>query len=137
MEKLDLTRCRIIGKTRMDFEVFKSNVCHMVKFDGDLDFIVEMLRSNIIRKYWEEGHYPESFYLLGMLDYLSRIHELPLYAGYDDIRTYSLEDVYYPLDFELIAKINPVLDVREKEKEDAIPEFLRFNIVEKEIRNVC
>ena len=26
---------------RLDFEVFKSNVCHLVKYNGELDFIID------------------------------------------------------------------------------------------------
>lgn len=34
------------------------------------------------------------------------------------------------------AKLSPALDEREASVENAIPEFLRFNIVEGDVRNV-
>ena len=38
-----------------DFEVFKSNVGHRIKEIGQLDFIEEILLSDILEKYWKEG----------------------------------------------------------------------------------
>ncbi|MDO4338879.1 MAG: hypothetical protein Q4C91_12460 [Eubacteriales bacterium] len=59
---------------RSNFETFKSNVCHLVKDQGDLDFIIEVLQSKDIRRYWDRKWYPEAFYLLAMVDYLSRVN---------------------------------------------------------------
>ena len=55
---------------RETFDIFKSNICHYVKDMGDLDFIIYVLKSNEIRKYFDQKWYPESLYLLAMLDYL-------------------------------------------------------------------
>ena len=63
---------------RSNFEIFKSNVCHIVKDKGDIDFIVDVLRESEIRMYWNRKWYPESFYLLAMVDYLCRENDLPL-----------------------------------------------------------
>lgn len=135
--KNSLTRCRIVGPTRMDFEVFKSNVCHMVKAEGDLEFIVKILRSNIIREYWENQYYAECFYILAMVDYLSRENSLPICAEYADIRSCSLKKTVFPLDIDLETKINETSAWKKKCLQEAIPEFLQFNIVESEVRNVC
>ena len=61
-----------------DFEIYKSNICHLVKDKGDMDFIIDILKENQIRAYWERQWYRESFYLLAMVDYLSRENGLPL-----------------------------------------------------------
>ena len=81
---------------QITFEVFKSNVCHMVKDKGDLDFIIELLQADDIRTYWNQKQYPEALYLLAMLDYLSRINEIPLCTRYDDMRKCSLDRMIYP-----------------------------------------
>ena len=69
-----------------------------------------------------------------MVDYLSRINKIPLYSKYDNIRQYQMEDRIYPLSIIISAKIE------NKDKDafisDAIPEFLRFNIVEGDVFNV-
>ena len=121
---------------RTDFEIFKSNVCHFVKDNDELDFIVTTLQKDEISRYWNKKWYPEAFYLLAMVDYLSRVNEIPLCTKYDEIRTHSLKEPLYPRDVMLPAKLHPELDVRERCRREAIPEFLRFNIIENEIRNV-
>lgn len=121
---------------RSSFEIFKSNVCHLVKDKGDIDFIVDVLRENEIRMYWKRKWYPESFYLLAMVDYLCRENGLPLCQDYDDIRKHKLAEPIYPRDIMLAAKLNPELDERKSSWDNAIPEFLKYNIVEGEIRNV-
>ncbi len=122
---------------RSDFEIFKSNVCHMVKDKGDMDFIIETLEGDIITVYWEKKWYPECFYLLAMLDYLSRENHLPLCENYNNIRNYKLPEPLYPRDITLTSRLDASLDIREQIWNEAIPEFLRFNIVESEVRNVC
>lgn len=120
-----------------DFEIYKSNICHLVKDKGDIDFIIDILKENQIRTYWERKWYRESFYLLAMVDYLSRENDLPLCNDYEDIRNCALPEPLYPRDVILAAKLDASLDVKEQCLKEAIPEFMRFNIIESEIRNVC
>lgn len=120
-----------------DFEIYKSNICHLVKDKGDMDFIIDILKENQIRAYWERQWYRESFYLLAMVDYLSRENGLPLCNDYEDIRNCKLSEPLYPRDILLAAKLDNAFDMREQCRKEAIPEFLRFNIIESEIRNVC
>lgn len=120
-----------------DFEIYKSNICHLVKDKGDIDFIIDTLKENQIRTYWERKWYRESFYLLAMVDYLSRENDLPLCNDYEDIRNCALPEPLYPRDVILAAKLDASLDVKEQCLKEAIPEFMRFNIIESETRNVC
>ena len=48
---------------RCSFELFKSNVCHRLKEQGDIDFLIETLKEDMIRQYYDKKWYPESFYL--------------------------------------------------------------------------
>ena len=118
------------------FDAFKSTICHSVKEQGDLMFIANTLTSNIIRKMFNEKKYPESLYLLAMVDYLSRENDVPLYKNYNDIRAGRLKHTIYPSG--IIAKAVFMKDdsIKEKAKKESIPEFIRFNIVEAEVRNV-
>ena len=45
---------------RCSFETFKSNICHHVKDMGDLDFIIETLEKDEIRKLYDRQWYRES-----------------------------------------------------------------------------
>ena len=125
------------SEARAAFETFKSNVCHSLKEKGDLDFIIDTLREDEVRKYWERKWYPEAYYTLAMLDYLSRENDLPLCSNYESIRHTALKKPVFPRDIELAARIDPSLDVRAQAISESIPEFIRFNIVEKDVRNVC
>ena len=51
---------------RANFEIFKSNIFHLVKDMGDINFIIDMLESDKIRKLYQKKWYPESLYLLAM-----------------------------------------------------------------------
>ena len=121
---------------RAEFEIFKSNICHLVKDMGDMDFIIETLETDKIRKLYQKRWYPESLYLLAMIDYLSRENDLPLCKEYNDIRKSSLTEPIFPASIIAMS----VASKNDKYKIDsltaAIPEFIRFNIVESEVRNV-
>lgn len=122
---------------RSTFDVFKSNVCHRVKELDDLDFIIEALEKDEIRMYYDRKWYPECFYLLAMLDYLSRLNDVPLCSRYDDLRRYKLQKPVYPSSVLVTAAVSKSSEtVKETARRESIPEFIRFNIVESEIRNV-
>ena len=121
---------------RASFETFKSNVCHQVKDKGDLDFIIETLENNEVRHLFEKKWYPESLYLLGMVDYLSRLNGLPECKNYNDIRSTKLSKTIYPIGVILNSEVTKSDEPIRKAEENAIPEFRRFNIIESEIRNV-
>lgn len=121
---------------RISFELYKSSVCHQVKELGDISFITRTLESDTIREYYQRGWYPESLYLLAMLDYLSRENDVPLCTRYDDLRQRKLSDVIFPAGI-LAASAAAKSDRAKKQAiKDAIPEFMRFNIVESEVRDV-
>ena len=122
---------------RPSFELFKSNTCHMVKDMGDIPFIIQLLETNQIRKLYEKKWYPEALYLLAMLDYLSRENHVPICKNYNDIRTAKLQRPVYPSSVVILCKTLNSDAPKEECYRLAIPEFLRFNIVESEVRNVC
>lgn len=121
---------------RKSFEVFKSNICHQVKDMGDVDFMLELLESDKIRTLYNKHWYPEAMYLLGMLDYLSRENQLPPCTKYDDIRKRKLSKPIYPIGVLMTGEVLKSNEPLKKAERNAIPEFLRFNIIENEVRNV-
>ena len=124
------------AEPRPSFETFKSNTCHFVKDMGDIDFIIDTLESDRVRQLYNKKWYPEAFYLLAMLDYLSRENDLPICGNYNDIRSKKLKTPIYPA--SLLISCAALGNNKEKEKcyNTAIPEFKRFNIMESEVRNV-
>jgi hypothetical protein len=121
---------------RSSFENFKSTVCHRVKELGDINFIIDTLESQDIRTYYNRKWYPESLYLLAMLDYLSRENDVPLCDDYDDLRRCKLEKPVYPASVRALSAAAQNDAAIKQAAKTAIPEFMRFNIVENEVRNV-
>ena len=121
---------------RCSFELFKSNVCHRLKELGDVEFIIDTLEKDDIRRYYDRGWYPESFYLLAMLDYISRENGIPLCEAYSDLRGQALAEPVYPTSVLAIAEVSSNPSAIERSRQQAIPEFLRFNIIESDVRNV-
>lgn len=121
---------------RCSFELYKSNVCHRVKLLGDVEFVIETLERNDIRKYYQKKWYPECFYLLAMLDYLSRENKIPICNDYSDLRCKSLKKTIYPSSVIAMAAATKNEGIKKQAYRESIPEFIRFNIVESEVRNV-
>ena len=122
---------------RSSFETFKSNICHKVKDMGEIDFIINVLESDEVRRLFKKRWYPESLYLLAMVDYLSRENDLPICKEYSDIRKTRLKEVFYPAGVLTMSAALNSDKPKQASWHEAIPEFKRFNIVESEVRNVC
>lgn len=123
-------------KDDTSFEIFKSNVCHKLKRLGDINFLIDILQSRDIRKYYESQHFLEALYLLAMVDYLSRINDIPLCSDFDDLRRLKFQEPIFSESI-IAASIVTKDDSWKKEAiQNAIPEFIRFNIVEGDIRDV-
>ena len=121
---------------RPAFETFKSNVCHSFKDKGGLDYLINTLETDKIQPLYGKGWYAESLYLLAMVDYLSRENDLPLCADYSDIRAAKLAKTIYPAGILTLCAVQNNDAPKKKSRREAIPEFMRFNIVESEVRNV-
>lgn len=122
---------------RPGFATYKSNICHKVRDIGDIDFIIDSLESNKIRKLYEKRWYPESLYLLAMVDYLSRENGLPVCSEYDDIRAARFRELIYPEGVLMMSSLLKSDKPKIESVKEAIPEFVRAGIVESEVRNVC
>ena len=138
-QALDVTMEDLVAgrmEYRQSFEAFKSNVCHLVKDMGDMNFIIDTLESDKIRKLYQKNWYPESLYLLAMLDYLCRENDFPICAEYNDIRKARLREPIYPASIIAMSAVSRSEQPKMDSYKRAIPEFIRFNIVESDVRNV-
>ena len=122
---------------RPSFEIFKSNTCHYVKDMGDLDFLIDVIKSDRIISYLDKRWYREALYLLAMVDYLCRENALPLHEDYDELRRLKLSEIVYPTGILVLCAALKSDEPKEKSLREAIPEFLRHNIVESEVRNIA
>ena len=58
------------------FDLFRSEQCHLVNRMGEIDYVIDLLEKKKIDYYWKLDMKPEAFYLLAMLDYLSKRNDL-------------------------------------------------------------
>lgn len=126
----------VIGEKRQSFETFKSNVCHLVKAYGELAFIKNVLCSNEVQKLYKKQWFPECLYLVAMVDYLSRKNDIPLYTGYNKLRTCKLTAPLYPSGIFMLYRLTNDISILKKSFDESIPEFKRFNIIENEVENI-
>lgn len=123
-----------------DFENFKSNTCHFLKNMGDKDFLFHVLSEQWIPIFFEIGMPEKAFYILALIDYLAAEHGLPPFADYDEYRTKKLAVTLFPRDIllmDMLSKEDEKQKAIEKAKNSSIGKyFLRFNIIEDDIRNV-
>ena len=123
-------------KSRPPFENFKSETCQRLKEMGDIPFIIDLLESDLIHEYYNDQWYPEALYLLAMLDYLCRENNIPVCTDYEEVRKSKLSDILYPASVTVLAEATGNDSYYDDAVYHSIPEFLKFNIVESEIRNV-
>ena len=126
-----------VVEERPTFEIFKSSICHRVKEMGDLNFIFYVLQNDDIRKLYNKHWYLESLYLLAMMDFISRENNIPLCTKYNDLRNARLQKTIYPSGVYVRCISSGTEQAKNEGLADAIPEFMRHNIVESEVRNVC
>lgn len=119
-----------------DFETFRSNVKQAINGNDPNAFIKYVQNENSIRKLYDEDYYSEAFYLLATIDYLSRIHNVPILTEYNDLRKFKLQDRLYPASIINMANANQESNILEQSFINSILEFKRFNIIENEIDNV-
>ena len=72
-----------------------------------------------------------------MLDYLSRVNDIEICTKYNPIRKDKLKERLYPLGIVQYYAVMGEPIPEDKILKEAIPEFLQYNIVESEVRNVC
>lgn len=129
-------KCKQDQPHRSDFEIFKSAICHRLKDMGDIDFIIDTLKSGEICTFYERQWYPECLYLLAMLDHISKLNDIPLCSDFNDLRRRKLSRVIYPRDVLLLCALYHNDDAKKQAEAEAIPEFRQYNIIESDIRNV-
>lgn len=121
---------------RVPFEQFKNAMRHQLHELGDKAFLKRMLMEDEVEAYASRQWYPEALYILGMMDLLCRLNQLPLASKYESYRSMKLDRVLYPVDIHLLSLAQNNDRIKREAFEKSYPEFKRFNIVEGDIRNV-
>ena len=64
------------------------------------------------------------------------LNDIPCCTMYDDLRVLKLKKVVYPSSVVLKSRLKADDEIMKRTVIESIPEFIRFNIVESEVRNV-
>lgn len=119
------------------FDAYRSNVCHLLHNLGDLEFIRVIITEDTINQLIKEKHAAWALYLLAMLDYVSKENDIPLCTRYDYLREEKLEKLYIPGSIRIPLELFHHQELLEEAYKNAIPEFLKHNFLEGDVRNVC
>ena len=128
--KLSVEDLVFLCDSKYNYTVFKSEQCHLVHRLGEVEYIIDVLQERKIDYYWNLCCYAEAMYLVAMIDYLSRLNNIPICADYNYIRGCKLKEKRYPIDTRIERNLTNNDAVLEDAEKKGIPEFLRFNIVE-------
>lgn len=71
------------------------------------------------------------------LDYISRVNNVPICNRYEELRHLKLKEPLFPAGILILAKVNDDNTIKKKALAHSIPEFIRFNIVEYEVKNIA
>lgn len=126
-----------LHKELSEYDVFRGNIAYMIKSQGDLNFIADVLKNKRIDSYYKHQNFTKALYLLATVDYLSRENNIPLCTAYDNLRKIKFPSPVIPLSLQILSSLPSGKNSLEEARQNAIPEFLRHNIIEGNIRDVA
>lgn len=119
-----------------DYTDYTSELCHMLKRMGDIDFSKHILDYIDIDKLIMSGRKKHALYTVAMMDCVSKENHIPVNENLNKYRNMKMETLCFSSGVELYTKITKKTDMKERVLKTAMPEFLVYNIVESSIRNI-
>lgn len=116
------------------FDLYRSSVCQELMVKGYEEFLKRHISQNNVRHLFDYDKKLEALYLLSVIDYLCKEHDLPLVKEYNDIRSYKMDKLYVSKGVYSLLK-NKMTNIT-KVFEDSLEVFLKHNIAEDSIYNV-
>lgn len=110
------------------FTQFRDSLHNSIKQRGDLPWLIETLKENKAPLIYQNRQILHAIYLVDMIDYVCNKHGLPCPKEYQKIRELKLEKPYYIGDWHILSNCKNSATMK-----NAIPEFLRSNIIECEV----
>ena len=119
-----------------NFDIFRSNMCHFLHNLEDKQFVRTILKERIIDQYYDSNQIAWALYVLAMLDYVCKENNLPICTNYNTLRLMKMKNMIAPTSIRLSQIMFEDDTVYKKLLESAITEFLKYNILESDIRIV-
>lgn len=122
----------------LEYDQFRSDVAHVLKHVGDLEFLKMIQYHDWIKCCLIEKKYIYALYMLCLYDFLKNKMGQPLEKKYEKLRSLKLKEPLFPADSYALEAISPLhaAKLKEYQIEHAYPEFLKHNIVEGDLYNV-
>ncbi len=136
--KLSIRSMRCLDEN-LTYDLFRSEICHMLNYYKDLAFVEIILRHDFIGVFWKKHWYAKAFYTLSILDYLSDQYDMPYFAAYDQIRSQKLSQPQFPQDINILEKLGnnaKKTAIKECQNSPIGKYFYKYNIVEWSIYDV-
>lgn len=108
-----------IPDRKEDFQTFRNDLHHRLRSVGDIGLLLEILEQRVIDYYMRQDDMLKAMYLLCLIDYISRAHDIPFCMEYSELRQKKLAVPYY------VGDLLPW-----KDYSGCIDEFVRHNIYE-------
>ena len=83
---------------------------------------------------FSSGQYRRTLYLVAMIEYLCRINNVPVKKEIQKYQEYKLKDLTFFDDVETYFHVTEKTDLKEQVMRDSLPEFLKYNIAERNVR---
>ena len=122
--------------TTIDFRYFRNNVLADLKRQKLKDFVNSIVSKKVIDFYYKNNAKENAYYLLALIDYLSRLDNEPIHSErYNNLRKEKLDNPLFVgsniVTFDSIEEAEKQLNIH------VIPEFKKFNIIEEDVFNVA
>lgn len=126
---------RILNEN-MTYDVFRSEVSHMYQFEGECNFVIDVVHHNAVVQLWQRGSYDKSLYLLAMIDYISWKNNVPALEDYQFYRKQRLVKTKFPPSIEMLDSVmktdeNKRKAIAECREDECGRFFYRHNIIER------
>ena len=120
-------------KQRLPFSSFRSEMCHKLHRNGDIEMLSFIRKNNYIPILWNIRWYPEALYTLAMFDEITEKNNASLCMDYEQYRKTKMKELIVSPDIILMEKLTGKDDERQKLIANANPYFLQYNILEGDI----
>lgn len=132
---------RPLLEKQWEWDTFRSEICHVLKKRGDKAFIDDVRTFDVIGIYLSDKRYAYVFYVLAMIDYLSDVNHIKRDPAYDGLRDLRLPELLVPRDIVIKAQVmndDNIIDnaISDCYNDECGRYFMKYNIMDKEIRNV-
>lgn len=119
-----------------DYTNYTSELCHMLKRMGDINFAEQILYYVDIDELLRLNRKKHALYTVAIIDYVCHENQIPMKKSLEKYRSMKLDTLSFSSGVETYTKVVRNNSLKQKVLNSALKEFLEYNIVETSVRNV-